>query len=174
VTGDPISSVWKAVALRLIAGFGLLQIALLGLLAGPRLGDAWTLDDLKGLLLASRLQAGATLPPLLLYDARGPHRVHFDQQTCPTVLILSGCAPCNIERVKSWSKQVDLKQTRLIIIFDTTPDQLAAMREQWRLMGEIYANRGPGIYKLLGIEMLPVEVQAMRDGVVLAVHGPGA
>jgi hypothetical protein len=158
--------------LRCIAGLALLQIALLGLLTGPGADDAYTLNDLRASLLGPKLEVGMTLPSLLVYDQGSARRVRFARQRRPTTLILSGCAVCNIHRVKGWLAGAAPRHERRVTILDTSPDQLRSLRARWQLEGEVYACRGSGTYPLLGVPMLPVEIRALPDGVVFGVDAP--
>jgi hypothetical protein len=97
---------------------------------------------------------------------RGIVRLHLGEDSRETTVIFSGCAPCNVRRLRQWSDIGLRREDRVILILDLTPDKLAGFKRANKLSGEVYSYRGLTLLRELGVERVPTAVVVTTDGIV--------
>lgn len=146
-----------------------LQIAVLGLISSGSVGDTVSLCDVSSAVFGPALQRGAPLPQISVQDGRGHHIISGSDFKRATIVILSGCAPCNATVVQSWQRAAKLRRFEVVTVFDADPTTLPAIRSTWKLDGILYSNGTRFLYRRLGIRRLPTQVLVSNTGIVKEV-----
>jgi hypothetical protein len=154
---------------RLIIAFALLQAALLGLMAKAELGDCITSSDVRAMVAGPPLVSGGTLDAIVIRSTDTSVVIHLRNPRSETILILSGCAACNLETIRNWERSARLRNARLITVLETPSNHLDELKRDWQLQGTVYANHGYWLYKRLGVKRLPMAVVLSRQGTILEV-----